>query len=246
MRNFYSIAIDTYNHQDWIERCLNTCLTQKHDNYEVILVDAISTDKTFEIAQEYSKLFQNLHIYQNKIQIPQVANFLWLTELSKPGSIVVSIDGDDWFKNNRVLETLDKYYTDDVWMTYGSYEEYPYRNVSWHYHAYPEEVIRNNAFREHTWLASHLRTWRRELFLKINQDDLKREDGQWLDTTGDQSVMLPMLEMSGFKSRFIPEVTYVYNVSNQSRDSAKNEARQIELSNYIRAKQKYTTLNSLV
>lgn len=246
MNNFFTIAIDTCNHEDWIEKCLNTCLTQKYDNYEVILVDAVSTDKTYEIAKKYASEFDNLKIYQNEKRLPQIANFLWLTELSKPGSIVVSIDGDDWLKNSKVLQKLnDVYNSGEVWMTYGTYEEYPYRDVSFIYQPYPEEVIKNNAFREHRWLASHLRTWRRELLLKIDVNDFKREDGEWLDTTGDQAIMFPMLEMSGHRSRHISEVNYVYNVANMTRDGASNEARQTELSNYLRSKKRYQPIDKL-
>lgn len=246
MENFFTIAIDTCNHEQWIEKCLNTCLTQKYSNFEVILVDAISTDKTFEIAKKYAEDYPNLKVYQNEVRIPQVANFLWLTELSKPGSIVVSIDGDDWFKNSKVLQKLNEVYNSgDVWMTYGTYEEFPFRSVSHIYRPYPDEVIAKNNFREYQWLASHTRTWRRELLLQINKDDFKREDGEWLDTTGDQAIMLPMLELAGARSRYVPDVTYVYNMSNTTRDSAKNEARQVELSNYIRAKKKYEPLQNL-
>ena len=191
MNNFFTIAIDTCNHEDWIERCIKTCVTQRYDNFEVILVDAISDDNTYNIAKKLTKDFDNIKIYQNKIRIPQVANFLWLTELAKSNSIIVSIDGDDWLKNNKVLKKLnDVYNSGDVWMTYGTYEEFPYRDVSSIYVPYKQEVIDNNSFREQRWLASHLRTWRKELFLKIKHDALKREDGEWLDTAGDQAIML--------------------------------------------------------
>jgi hypothetical protein len=130
-------------------------------------------------------------------------------------------------------------------MTYGTYEEYPYRDVSFIYQPYPEDVIKNNTFREHRWLASHLRTWRKELLLKIDVSEFKREDGEWLDTTGDQAIMFPMLELSGDRSRHVAEVNYVYNVANVTRDGASNEARQTELSNYLRSKKRHTKLDSL-
>lgn len=246
MKNHFTIAIDTCNHEDWIERCINTCVTQDYDNFEVILVDAVSDDNTFEIAKKCAENFQNLKVYQNEVRIPQVANFVWLNKQVIPGSIVVSIDGDDWFKNKKVLQKLNEVYNSgEVWMTYGTYEEFPYRNVSHIYQPYPEDVIKNNSFREYRWMASHLRTWRRELFMKIDENDLKKEDGEWLDTTGDQAIMFPMLEMSGWKSRHISEVTYIWNASNMSRDGAVNERRQEELSIYIRAKNKYSPINEL-
>lgn len=246
MNNFFTIAIDTCNHEDWIEKCLNTCLTQKYDNFEVILVDAISTDKTFEIAKQYSEQYPNLKIFQNEIRLPQVANFVWLTELAKPGSIIVSIDGDDWLKNSQVLKKLnDVYNSGEVWMTYGTYEEFPYRSVSNIYRPYPDEIIQSNSFKEYQWLASHLRTWRRELLLKVGVENFKKEDGDWLDTAGDQAIMLPMLELSRERSRYVSDVMYVYNVANTSRDGALNEARQIELANYVRSKSKLERLESL-
>ena len=251
-KNHFTIAIDCYNHEQWIEKCLNSCLTQKYDNFDVILVDAISTDKSFEIAKEYEKDFDNFKAYQNEVQLPQVANFLELTKLAKPGSIVVSIDSDDWLYNNKVLQKLDEVYGQDetqVYMTYGSYVEMSKggtRDVSFHYRSYSDEEIRNNAFREAPWLASHLRTWRRELALKINKESLCLDSGEWLDTTGDQGLIHPMLEMAGTRSRFIPETLYCYNVGNQSRDSAGNSKRQEELATYIRTKkQKYQPLVSL-
>jgi len=246
MNNHFTIAIDTCNHEGWIERCINTCVTQDYENFDVILVDAISDDKTFEIAQRCADTFDNLEVFQNEVRIPQVANFVWLNKQAKPGTIVVSIDGDDWFKNKKVLKKLnDVYNSGEVWMTYGTYEEFPYRNVSHVYQPYPQDIIDRNAFREYRWMASHLRTWRKELFEKIDEADLKRDDGEWLDTTGDQAIMFPMLEMSANKSRHISEVTYIWNASNMSRDGATNEKRQVELSNYVRAKKRYSPVNEL-
>lgn len=251
MQNHFTIIIDSCNHEQWIERCLDTCLTQRYDNYEVVLVDAVSDDKTYEIAKKYAENFKSLRIYQNEIRLPQVANFLWLAELSKPNTICVSVDSDDWLKHGKVLNKLnDVYNSGDVWMTYGSYLEYSgddmsLKDVSWHYNAYPDDIIKNNSFREYKWVASHLRTFRRELLLKINKEDLKRSDGKWLDTTGDQAIIFPMLEMSGGKSRHISEPLLVYNVANQQRDGATNEPRQLELSNYIRAKKRYDLIQSL-
>lgn len=246
MNNHFTIAIDTCNHEDWIEKCITTCVTQKYENYDVVLVDALSDDKTYEIAKRLEKEYSNLKIFQNEKRLPQIANFLWLTELSKPGSILVSVDGDDWLKNGKVLSDLnDVYNSGEVWMTYGTYEEHPYRDVSFLYQPYPEEVIKNNSFRDYRWMASHLRTWRRELLLKINQEEFKRDDGEWLDTTGDQAIMFPMLELSGHRSRHVSKVNYVYNVANTTRDGASNEARQLELSNYLRSKKRLEQLESL-
>lgn len=248
INNFFSITINTFNHEKWIWGCLESCLTQDYENFEVIVIDDISTDETFQICQEFKKKYpERLTIIQNESKvISQVKNILELTKLSKEGSIVVSVDGDDSLKHNQVLKRLnDVYNSGEVWMTYGRYEEFPYRDVSSSYYEYPQSIRESNSFREYRWMASHLRTYRRELFLQIKEEDFKFPNGEWLDVTGDQAFMLPMLEMSSERSRFIPDILYVYNVANPTRDGATKVARQEEVAKYIRSKNKYTRINSL-
>lgn len=245
-RNFFSIIVDTCNHEKWISKCLDSCISQDYDHFEIIIVDAKSDDETYRICERYRNKDNRIKLFQNQERLPQVANFILLSNLASENSILVSIDGDDWFKDGTVLSKLNEVYQDDnIWMTYGTYEEYPYRDVRFHYEAYPEDVINSNSFREYKWLASHLRTFRKDLIQKINLEDLKDEGGNWLETTGDQAIMLPMLEMAGEKSRYIPDILYVYNVFETSRDTNLNERRQIELARYIRSKPKYGKLKDL-
>ena len=83
------------------------------------------------------------------------------------------------------------------------------------------------------------------MILKIDESDLRGEDGLWLSTTGDQAIMLPMLEMAHDKSRYISDILYVYNVSDMTRDTSVNEQKQIELANYVRSKKKYNKIDTL-
>ena len=70
MNNFFSITINTYNHEDWIENCLLSCLNQDYENFEVIVIDDISTDRTFEICQELQEQFPDrLRAIRNKEKI---------------------------------------------------------------------------------------------------------------------------------------------------------------------------------
>lgn len=244
MSKHFTIVINACEQQDWITKCIESCVTQDYDNYEVIMVDALSTDKTYEIAKDFESKFENFKVFQNEVRVPQIANILFLTKQSKDKSIIVTVDGDDYLKNDQVLNKLNDIYTDDIWMTYGNFETFQGHKAGWVY-KYPDMIIENNLFREYDWLGTHLRTYRKELFMKINVEDFKR-NGEWMFTTGDQAFMIPMLEMAGKKSLFIDEPLYVYNDLLESNDSNKNRHKQIEMSNYIRMyKKKYTPLKKL-
>jgi glycosyltransferase involved in cell wall biosynthesis len=244
--NHFTIGIDVCNQKDWIAKSLDSAIRQDYDNFDIVVVDAKSGDGTWDIIQKYRHIDPKLKIRRNDIRVPQIANICNLVDMcDNPDTIFVSLDGDDWFPNTDVLKLLNRYYTDEVWMTYGTYEEYPYRSVSHIYEKYPDSVIRSNGFREHRWLGSHLRTFRKKLFNRIDRHDFKRNDGEWLDTCGDMAFQFPMLEMSGERSRYIEEITLIYNVANVTRDGTVNEKRQRELEKFVRNKRKYIRLDKL-
>lgn len=243
--NHFSIIICAYNAEKWIEKSILSAVTQNYKQFEVLVVDANSTDNTYNICKNLESKFTNLRVFKNEVRKFPLENIKYLTTLSKEKSICVTLDGDDWFKNEDVLNSLNSVYTNDVWMTYGTYEEYPYRNVSKLYGAYPDEVIKNNSFREHKWLASHLRTHRRELFLKIKDEDLKYTDGKYMDYAADLAIQYPMMEMSGERIRHISDILYVYNRTNPISECHRDTKRNDEIVKYVVNKQKYTRLSSL-
>ena len=54
MNDLVSIIIRTKNEERWITQCLQEVFSQKYINFEVILVDNESTDKTIEKAQQFN------------------------------------------------------------------------------------------------------------------------------------------------------------------------------------------------
>ena len=50
----FSILISAYNIENYIRNCIETCLEQTYKDYEIIVVNDCSTDKTKEILEEYS------------------------------------------------------------------------------------------------------------------------------------------------------------------------------------------------
>ncbi|MFP4111740.1 MAG: glycosyltransferase family 2 protein [Candidatus Woesearchaeota archaeon] len=48
--NLISVVIPAYNEEKYISRCLDSLIEQNHPSTEVIVVNNLSSDKTFEIA----------------------------------------------------------------------------------------------------------------------------------------------------------------------------------------------------
>lgn len=247
-KNHISIVISTRNAAAYVDRCMESAITQDYSDYEIIFIDAKSNDGTYEKAKVYEDRFKNLKVIQNEIRNYQGENIRIGTEMSQEKSIIITLDGDDWFPHDGVLARVNKeYQKHDCWMTYGTYVEFPHRDVSHHYMEYPLEVRQNKTFRNHRWLASHLRTFRRELFLKINPEDMKDPTtDDYVSMAPDLSFQFPMLEMCGVdKSRYIPDILYVYNRENPMSESKISQSEITRIEGMLRGKKSYVTLKKL-
>ena len=99
-----SIIVPCYNSQDYMERCINSLLLGG-ESVEVIIVNDGSGDKTYEIAENYKKLFPDVIkvIHQKNGGHGQAIN----SGLEKAtGTYVKVVDSDDWLEANAYHELL--------------------------------------------------------------------------------------------------------------------------------------------
>ena len=99
----FSILISSFNKGKYLKKCLDSCLGQTEKNYEIILYDNNSTDKTSKILKKYKskiKIFKKKRISTSPAlnQIDLISNAF---KKSK-GSIICLLDADDFFNKKKL------------------------------------------------------------------------------------------------------------------------------------------------
>ena len=98
-----SILISSYNKGAYLEECLQSCLKQTHQNFEVILLDNYSNDNTDLVLAKYSK---NIIIKkETKISNYSATNQLDLLKKAfslSTGEIICFLDADDYFEEDKL------------------------------------------------------------------------------------------------------------------------------------------------
>lgn len=237
----FVIIIPSYNNAKWCEKNILSALDQDYDNFRVVFTDDASSDDTFDRVKRTVENSPNAHkctLTRNSQRKGALANLYNMIHSCDDDEIILTLDGDDWLPHNDVLTKLKAYYTEnDIWMTYGQYANSTdgAPGVS---ARYPDKIVDSNAFRSHSWGASHLRTFYVWLFKKIKKEHFMM-NGEFFEMTYDFAIMFPMLEMSGRRSKFISEILYIYNLSNPISDHRKNVKLQQDLDRHIRKMPKY-------
>mgnify|MGYP003626359074 CR=1 FL=1 len=242
MENHFKIVVPLYNVEKWIKVCIRSVKAQSYKNFECILMDDISTDKTVEIIEEEIRNDSRFRLIKNTEKAYALKNIYDGISLMNPSKedIIITLDGDDWLSNPKVLSTLNQTYNSTgCWITYGSYAEYPTSVRGKFARQIPTTLIVQKQLRRQPWMSSHLRTFKHKLWNKIKKEDLLDSEGNFYKMTWDLAFMFPMLEMAGEKSEYIKDILYIYNVSNPLNDHKVDNAQQMEFERQIRNKAPY-------
>ena len=171
-------------------------------------------------------------------------------------NIIVTVDGDDYLADNKVFSHLNEVYTDDVWMTYGSFLPVslkykrtcqPFDHIRTPCEAgYLVDVsVTPETYRKSgLWVTSHLRTFRKSLWDMIDDVDLRDADGEYYKMAWDLAFMYPMIEMASERVKFIEKVLYLYNDLNPLCDGTLNPSEQVRIGERIQTKREYARVNS--
>lgn len=101
-----SVIIPFYNSKKWVSKCINSVLQQTYKNYELILIDDMSTDGTYNEILKF-KDYDKIKIIQNKSKrLNSGTRNVGICEAT--GDYIMFIDGDDWLKDEYVLEDIVK------------------------------------------------------------------------------------------------------------------------------------------
>ena len=65
-RPFISVLVTSYNYERYLRQTLDSILAQSYKNYEVVIVDDGSTDKSVSVINEYVAKYKNFHLYQHE------------------------------------------------------------------------------------------------------------------------------------------------------------------------------------
>ena len=103
-----SVIIPVYNVEKWLNKCVDSILSQSYENFEVILVNDGSTDKSGDICDKYLKEDNRVKVFDILNSGQSVARNIGLKEAK--GDYILFIDSDDYIEKNTLKRMYEKIY----------------------------------------------------------------------------------------------------------------------------------------
>lgn len=220
----FKVIVASYDSMAWLPGTLNSIRGQENVAVDVCVVDDASPDKTQAgFIKEYCESEGWSYILNDERMGAMRNQVVGIREMGgNPEDVIVWVDGDDELQPGDALSRLQGYYGPTTDMTYGSYESVPFSPTCPNPCEYPLPVIAENAYRKWTTRQicfNHLRTMRYRIFDAMDEAvDFRWPDGRWFGLGADIAMMVPALELSGGRHKFIEEKLYRYNSENPISD----------------------------
>ena len=117
---FFSVVIPLYNKELYIKETLKSVLNQTFGNFEIIIINDGSTDKSFEIAKSFNDI--RLKFFEKENQGLSASRNVGIS-LSK-GKVIALLDADDIWHENFLESIYNLYITFPEATVYGTdYQE---------------------------------------------------------------------------------------------------------------------------
>ncbi|MGX8851840.1 glycosyltransferase [Amedibacillus sp. YH-ame10] len=107
----YSIIVAVYNIEQYLELCINSLINQKYEDFQLILVDDGSSDRSGDICNDFSSIYKNINVIHQKNQGLSMARNNGL--IAAEGEYILFVDGDD-FVTDDYLYVINRELTDDI------------------------------------------------------------------------------------------------------------------------------------
>ncbi len=105
-----SILTTIYNREKYLAYCIDSVIASSYQDWEMIIVDDQSTDKSVEIAKEYEKKDPRIKVYVNEINLGDYPNRNKAASYAK-GKYLKYLDADDLiykFSLGFMVEVMEK------------------------------------------------------------------------------------------------------------------------------------------
>ena len=235
MNNLVSIITPCFNSEKFISQSIQSVIDQTYTNWEMIIVDDFSNDKTVEIIEKFSKIDNRIQLFKlDKNSGAGVARNFAIQKSS--GNFIAFLDADDLWKPEKLQKQLDFMKLYDFPFTFSFYETIDeYSNLLNETITTPLKITYNQLY-YCNWIGNLTAIYSVDFFGKIEISSIKKR----------QDWLLYLQILKKIKTAMpLPESLAFYRVREDSISASKLKLLKYNFNVYRKFHNRNTILSTL-
>ena len=214
MKPLTSIITPLYNSEVFIAETINSVIGQTYNNWELLLIDDGSKDKTIKIIESYIKQYPNISLIKNKTNLGAAISRNKGIEAAK-GEYIAFLDADDLWKPTKLEKQISFMIDENCDVCFSSYEQINEAGEPLNKLVKALPVLNYKTLLKTNYIGNLTGIYSAKKLGKITSPNLrKRQD--WL-------LWLSAIKTSGKPAKSIQESLAYYRVRDNSMSSDKFE-----------------------
>jgi glycosyltransferase involved in cell wall biosynthesis len=227
-----SVLTPVYNGEKYLAECIESVLAQIYANWEYVIVNNCSTDRTLEIAQHYACRDPRIRIHNNHTFIGMVENGNMAFRQISPGSTYCKmLHADDWLFPECIMQMVKVAEAHPSVGIVGAYGLRGHR-VAWDGLPYPSTVVPGREICRRT-LLGELYVFGSPTSLLIRSDFIRKRKAFYNEANihSDKEACFELLQNSDFG--FVHQILTYSRLHNEAATSFSERFNTYLLGNLI-------------
>lgn len=111
-----------FNSEAYISETINSVINQTYTNWELLLIDDCSNDKTIDIVNDFISRYPNIKLFRNDMNLGAAISRNIGIEAAK-GQYIAFLDADDLWKPNKLKTQIEFMQAQNSDVCFSSYEQ---------------------------------------------------------------------------------------------------------------------------
>lgn len=224
-----SVIVPVYNTEKYLERCIDSIISQSFKDFELILINDGSKDKSLSIMKEHARKDKRIRVFDQNNKGPAITRNFGINQAK--AKYVMFIDSDDYIDDNYIQDYYNVISKEDLDIVIGGYKRVVEKKVTF------TLQLKQGEFSKYIITGPVCRIIRKQ-FLTNNKIE-------FLDTNSSEDVYFNLMIYNKTKKiKIIDNIGYNYfynknSLSNTAHKGFKKEIKIIELLNLINVEESY-------
>src|SRR5512145_2771821 len=103
-----SVVTPVYNGEKYLAECIESILAQTYQNWEYIIVNNRSTDRSLEIAESYAKQDARIRLHNNQAFVGIIQNHnIAVRQIASESQYCKMVHADDWLFPECITQMVE-------------------------------------------------------------------------------------------------------------------------------------------